>query len=182
MRIFLALVLIIISALLFAPTGVPLGVFSDAKVAKVPRDLLTAARFEGLEDYAVTLAIADHVEPRGPGMPQPESFLTLLRGRLLSGREKMAVFALENAYVGGEVYGWESAASFCFAKPPEELTLSDAATLLIQMRSPSIASDNREGDLLARRNAFLDRMAENGYVTADVAEAAITQPLVHCGN
>lgn len=182
MRIFLALVLIIISALLFAPTGVPLRVFSDAKVSNVPSDLLTAARFERLENYAVTLAIADHVEPRGPGMPQPESFLTLLRGRLLSGREKMAVFALENAYVGGEIYGWENAASFCFAKPPEELTLSDAATLLIHMRSPSNAWDNREGDLLARRNAFIVRMAVNGFVTADVVAAAIAQPLVHCAN
>ena len=105
MRIFLALVLNIISALLFAHTGVPLRVLSDAKVSNVPSDLLTAARFKGLENYAVRLAITDHVEPRGPGMPQPESCLTLLRGRLLSGRDKMAVFALEKAYVGGEIYG-----------------------------------------------------------------------------
>lgn len=182
MRFFLALVLIIVAGLLLAPTGVPLRVFSDANVGKVPSDLLLAARFERLENYAVRLAISEYVEPRGPGMPQPESLLTHLRGRLLSGNDKMAVFALEHAYVGGEIYGWENAASHCFAKPPEELTLSDAATLLIHMRSPSSAWSNRAGDLLVRRNAFLSGMAENGYVTADVEAVAVTQPLVHCGN
>ena len=182
MRFVLALLLIIIAGLMLAPTGVPLRVFSDANVAKVPSDLLSAARFERLENYAVRLAISDYVEPRGPGMPQPESFLTHLRGRLLSGNDRMAVFALEHAYIGGEIYGWENAVSDCFAKPPEEMTLSDAATLLIHMRSPSSAWNNRAGDLLARRDAFLSGMAENGNVTAEVAAAAIMQPLVHCGN
>lgn len=171
-----------IAGLLLAPTGVPLRVFSDANVAKVPVDLLSAARFERLENYAVRLAISDHVAPRGPGLPQPESLLTHLRGRILSGNDKMAVFALENGYVGGGINGWEDAASHCFAKLPEELTLSDAATLLVHMRSPSSAWSNRAGDLLVRRNAFLSGMAENGNVTAEVAAAAAAQPLIHCGD
>ena len=181
MRLFLAVVLTMIAGLLLAPTGVPLRVFSDANLAKVPSDLLSAARFERLENYAVSLAISDHVESRGPGMPQPGSLLTHIRGRLLSGKNKMAVFALESAYVGGGIYGWEDAASHCFAKPPEELTLSDAATLLIHIRSPSSAWNNHAGDLLARRNALLRGMAENGNVTADAAAAAMTHPLIHCG-
>lgn len=182
MRGFLALVLILMLGLLFAPTGVPLRVFSDANVARVPSDLLSAARFERLEYHAARLAISDHVEPRGPGMPQPESLLTVLRGRLLSGRDKMTVFALEHSYVGGGIYGWEDAVSHCFEKRPEELTLSEAATLLIHVRAPSSFWANRSGDLLARRNALLREMAENGIVTAEVAAAAVTHPLVYCGN
>lgn len=170
-----------IVGLLLAPTGVPLRVFSGANVGKVPSDLLLAARFERLENHAVDLAISNFVEPRGPGIPQPESLLTHLRGKILSGNDKMAVFALEHAYVGGEIYGWEGAASHCFEKPPEELTLSDAATLLIHMRSPTSAWNNRSGDLLAQRNLFLNRMAKNGHVTTDSAASAVAQPLVHCG-
>ncbi|MEO1027159.1 MAG: transglycosylase domain-containing protein [Pseudomonadota bacterium] len=94
----------------------------------------------------------------------------------------MATFALEHGYVGRGVYGWEDAASYCFAKPPEELTLSDAATLIIHMRSPSRTWGNQAGDLLEQRNAFLLAMAENGDVTADAAAEAATHPLVHCGN
>ncbi|WP_245895346.1 transglycosylase domain-containing protein [Pontivivens insulae] len=181
-RLFLSLMLIVIGGLLFAPTGVPLRVFSDADTAKVPPDLLVAARFERLENYAVRLAISDHVEARGPGMPEPEALLTHLRGRLLSGRDKMATFALEHGYVGRGIFGWVDAASLCFAKLPEELTLSDAATLLIHMRSPSRAWNNQAGDLLERRNALLLEMAENGDVSTEAAAAAATHPLVHCGN
>lgn len=181
-RLFLALMLIVIGGLLFAPTGVPLRVFSDANAAKIPSDLLAAARFERLENYAVRLVISDHVEPRGPSMPEPEALLTHLRGRLLSGKYKMATFALEHGYVGRGIYGWEHAAFDCFAKSPEEMTLSDAATLLIHMRSPSRTWSNQAGDLLERRNAFLLAMAENGDVTTEAAVAAATHPLVHCGN
>lgn len=182
MRFVLALLIIIIAGLLLAPTGVPLRAFSDANVVKIPPDLLSVARLERLENYAVRLAVSDHVEPRGPGMPQPESLLTLLRGRLLSGNDEMAAFALEHGYFGGGIIEWEDAASHCFVKPTEELTLSDAATLLIRMRSPSSAWSNRAVDLLERRNAFLRGMAENGNVTAEVAATAATHPLVHCGN
>lgn len=182
MRLFLALMMILIAGLMFTPTGVPLRVFSDANVASVPSNLLSAARLEQLEYHAVRLAISDHVQPRGSGMPQPETLLTYLRGRLLSGKDKMVAFALEHAHIGRGVYGWEDAAFHCFAKPPEELTLSDAATLLMHVRSPSSAWNNRAGNLLERRNAFLAAMAENGDVTAQVAAVAATRPLVHCGN
>lgn len=174
--------LITIAGFLFAPTGVPLRVFSDANVADVPSDLLSAARFERLENYAVHLAVLDHVEPRGPGMPQPESLLTQLRGRLLFGKDRTAVFALERGYVGGGVYGWEDALFQCFETSAEELALSEAATLMLHMRLPSAAWGNRMGDLLERRNAFLARMAEGGYVTEEIAAAAARRPLVHCGS
>ena len=154
MRLFLTSMLIVMAGVLLAPTGVPLRVFSDVKVAQVPSHLLAAARFERLENYAVHLAISDHVEPRGPGMPQPEYLLTRLRGRLLSGSDKMAAFALEHGYFGGGIFGWEDAVAHCFEKPAEELTLSDAATLLIHMRSPASEWSNRGGDFLSDETCF----------------------------
>jgi hypothetical protein len=88
-RLFFALVLIIIAGLGLVPTGVPFLVFSDANLTKVPSHLLAAARFERMDGYAVRLAVADYIQPRGPGLPQPETLLTHLRGKLLSGKDKM---------------------------------------------------------------------------------------------
>ena len=181
-RLFLAFVAVILAGLLFAPTGVPLRVFSDADLAKVPSHLLSAARLEQLDNYAVRLAVSEYVEPRGPKIPQPEHLLTYFRGRLLSGKDKMAAFALENGYVGREIYGWEDAASQCFDKPAEELSLSDAATLVLHMRSPSSTWGNRAGDLLERRNAFLLDMAASNFITDEAVAAAATLPLDHCGS
>ena len=182
MRLFLAFVLILGAGIILAPTGVPLRVFSDADLAKVPSHLLSAARFQRLDNYAVRLAVSDYVEPRGPGLPHPEYLLTRLRGRLLSGKDQMVAFALERGYFGRDIFGWEDATSQCFKKSPEELTLADAATLILHMRSPSTAWGNRANDLLEHRNEFLAGMAENGYVIGEVAAAAAILPLVHCGN
>jgi hypothetical protein len=173
---------IIIAGLMFAPTGVPVRVFSDANLTKVPPHLLSAARFVRLEDYAVNLAVSDYAQSRGAGSPHLQTMLTALRGRLMSGKDQMAIFALERGYVGQGIYGWQEAASHCFTKPAEGLTLSDAATLLLHMRSPSSAWGNRSGDLLDRRNALLMGMAESGYITNEVAAETVALPLVHCGN
>ena len=182
MRLFLAFLIVTIAGLLLAPTGVPLRVFSDANLAKVPPHLLSAARMEELDNYAVRLAVREYVEPRGPKMPEPEQLLTHLRGRLLFGKDQMAAFALEHGRVGREIYGWEDAASQCFGKPAAELTLPDAATLVLHMRSPSSTWGNRAGDLLEHRNEFLADMAKNGYVTDEVAASAAALPLDHCGS
>jgi hypothetical protein len=182
LRFFFVLVLILVAGLGHAPTGVPFFVFSDANLTIVPPHLLSAARFERMDVHAVRLAVTNYVQPRGPGMPQPETVLTHLRGRVLSGKDQMAVFALERGYVGHGIYGWEDAASRCFSKPAEELTLSDAATLLLHMRSPSTVWDSRIGELLDRRNELLKGMVENGYITDEDARTATMRPLVYCGN
>ena len=93
MRVIILIVLLMISAgVAFAPTGVPLGVFSEAEPSKIPPTLLSAAKFEQLHSYAVSLAVRDSVDPRGPGMPQPETLLTYVRGRLFSGEQQMTAF------------------------------------------------------------------------------------------
>jgi len=158
-----------------------LRTFSDARLEEIPPYLLFAARSESLEIHAVRLAVTEYVEPRGPGMPQPEQLLTYFRGRLLFGKDQMAAFALERTYVGGGIYGWEQAASECFAKPVDDLSLSDAATLIYNIRSPENWND-QAGRNLEGRNALLGKIAENGYVPEEIVTAAIEAPLTVCGN
>lgn len=164
----------------FAPTGVPLGVFSEAEPSKIPPTLLSAAKFERLRSYAVSLAVRDSVDRREPGMPQPETLLTYVRGRLFSGEEQMTAFALEQAHVTRRIQGWKTAANECFGKSPEELSLAEAAILIFHIRSPSTVWDERDDELLERRNAFLRRMAENEYATTDDVAVAMLTPVVFC--
>lgn len=181
MRVLSLIIFLIISAgLALAPTGVPLGVFSKADASTIPPNLLLASRFERLSLYAVSLAVRGNVEPRGPAMPQPETLLTYIRGRVFSGEEQMIAFALERALVSSGSRGWEAAASQCLDKRAEELTLADAAILLIHMRSPSKIWDEEVGELTERRNAFLRGMAENGYITKDDVAVAAQSPVLFC--
>ncbi|WP_322864820.1 transglycosylase domain-containing protein (plasmid) [Aquicoccus sp. G2-2] len=113
-------------------------------------------------------------------MPQPETLLTYIRGRVFSGEEQMITFALERARVSRGNRGWEAAANQCLDKRAEELTLADAAILLIHMRSPSKIWDEKVGELSEHRNAFLRGMAENGYITNDDVAVAAQSPVRFC--
>ena len=180
MRILVIIALLFLAGVAFAPIGVPLGVFARADLSKVPPVLISAARFDQLDSYAVRLAVTEHVEARGPKLPQPETLLVNVRGRIFSGIDQMVAFALERAFVVRGVQGWEDASKHCFGKSGENLSLSEAAVLVIHMRSPSRMWDERNGELIERRNAFLRGMAADGYATDDEVSAAISSPLLYC--
>ncbi|MDO6588877.1 hypothetical protein DS901_14200 [Loktanella sp. D2R18] len=106
MRFFFVMtLLVIVVGVAVVPTGVPRNVFSEAEPSKIPNALLAAAKFERLSSYAVSIAVSDHVVSRGPGMPQPETLLTYIRGRLFAGEVQMTAFALERAYITSQIQG-----------------------------------------------------------------------------
>lgn len=170
----------LIAGLLFAPTGVPRRVFAASDPSKIPASLLAAAKHDGLDHYAARLAVAQHVKPRGPKSPQPETFLTFIRGRLFNGSDKMTAYALEKAYFGSGRYGWQQAMSECFSQAAHPLSFADAATLVMQLRAPSTRWGANGEDLLKRRNDFLLSMAENGRITTSDALVAAALPLTYC--
>jgi penicillin-binding protein 1C len=71
-------------------------------------------------------------------------------------------------------YGVESAAQTFFAKSAKDLTADEAALLAVLPRSTTYYSPygNHRDGLMKRQQAVLDTMAEDGYLTADEAEAA----------
>ncbi len=92
----------------------------------------------------------------------------------------MIAFALERAFFAPGVQGWENATKKCFQKQAEDLSLSDAAVLIIQMGSPWKEWAVQGEDLMKRRNSFLRRMVADGYATEDDVSAAVSSPLVYC--
>lgn len=77
---------------------------------------------------------------------------------------------------GSTNYGVESAAQSYFGKHVSELNLQESATLAGFPKAPSTYLKNREA-LKNRRDFVLQRMADEGYITREEAEAAQKEPL-----
>lgn len=86
-------------------------------------------------------------------------------------------------YFGHGAYGVEAASQLYFGKPARELALEEAATIagIIQGNVRQSPFVNPEATR-RRRNYALDRMAEEGFITAAVAGTAKQKPIVVGGD
>ncbi|CAN5859180.1 hypothetical protein BH20GEM3_BH20GEM3_10530 [soil metagenome] len=101
--------------------------------------------------------------------------------RRLSKSEVLELY-LNRVYMGRldgfPVYGIHHAAREFFGKRPEELTLSQTATLAGLLLPPRITRPERQlGAVGARRNEVLRQMRVAGEITPAALEAAIREPL-----
>ncbi|MEB3309049.1 MAG: penicillin-binding protein 1A [Snowella sp.] len=81
-------------------------------------------------------------------------------------------------YLGSGAYGVADAAHAYFSKPPEKLTLTEAATLAGIVPAPSRYSPLENKELATkRRNEVLNKMADAGFITRAQAQTAILEPL-----
>ncbi|MFL5384412.1 MAG: penicillin-binding protein 1A [Longimicrobiaceae bacterium] len=104
--------------------------------------------------------------------------LSLEMERKLS-KERILELYLNHIYLGAGAYGIEAAARTYFNKPAAQLSITEAATLAGLPQAPS-AYNPREHPERAqrRRDRVLDRMAENGVISAEQAARAKAEPLV----
>jgi penicillin-binding protein 1A len=98
-------------------------------------------------------------------------------------KEEIFTFYANQIYFGHGAYGVEAASRLYFGKPAKALTLEEAATIagIIQgnaRQSPFVNPDAA----LRRRNYALDRMAAEGFITTDVADATKAKPIVVGGD
>jgi penicillin-binding protein 1A len=94
---------------------------------------------------------------------------------------KREIFTLycNQMYFGHGVYGVESAARLYFGKSAKDVSLEEAALIagILQGNVRQSPYVNMEA-ALRRRNYTLTRMAEVGFITQEVAEAAKKKPIV----
>jgi membrane peptidoglycan carboxypeptidase len=80
---------------------------------------------------------------------------------------------LNRVYLGENLYGFEDAAQFYFAKPARDLTLSEAATLVGILPGPNAFNPVQNYDAAVYyRNRVLDRMVALGMVSQEEARRA----------
>jgi len=106
-----------------------------------------------------------------------EALLALRIERTYS-KEKILELYLNEIYLGFGAYGVAAASLLYFDKSVHELTIAEAAYLAALPKGPNNYNPFRKRDeAIARRNYVIDRMAEDGYITADVAEKTKKEPL-----
>ena len=106
-----------------------------------------------------------------------EVLLTFKLEHLLSKDQILEIY-MNQIFLGNRAYGFAAAADAYFGKPMKELTIAEAAMLAGLPKAPSafnpIVNPNRAR---ARQLYIIERMQENGFITAGDAEAAKKQEL-----
>ncbi len=93
-------------------------------------------------------------------------------------KDKILELYLNEIFLGLGSYGVAAASLAYFDKSVHELTLPEVAYLAALPKGPNNYNPFRNPDrAIERRNWVIDRMVENGYVTAEEGEKAKTAPL-----
>ena len=94
-------------------------------------------------------------------------------------KERILELYLNEIFLGAQAYGVAAAAQAYFNKALDELTLAEAAFLGALPKAPNNYNPVRFPEAAkARRDWVIDRMAEDGAITAAEAAAARAEPLV----
>ena len=158
----------------------------------------------GLDYYGIARAALDNVQSflSGGGIAGGASTITqqVAKNFLLTAdqtwdrkvKEMILALRIETAFTKDEIlelylnsnefglrsFGVASAALIYFNKAVHELTIAECAYLAALLRSPPLYHPFRYTDrAIERRNWVIDRMVENGYVTAAEGEAAKAEDL-----
>ncbi len=111
-----------------------------------------------------------------------EAILSIQIEKRYTKREIFTMYC-NQMYFGHGAYGVEAAAQLYFGKSVKDLTLEEAALIagILQGNVRQSPYVNMQA-ALRRRNYTLDRMAEEGYITRERAEAAKKTPIVVRGD
>jgi penicillin-binding protein 1A len=106
-----------------------------------------------------------------------EALLALRIERTYS-KDKILELYLNQIYLGLGAYGVAAASLLYFDKSVHELSIAEAAYLAALPKGPNNYNPFRRRDeAIARRNYVIDRMVEDGYITAQAGEKARKEPL-----
>ncbi|MBN2207954.1 MAG: PBP1A family penicillin-binding protein [Candidatus Coatesbacteria bacterium] len=97
---------------------------------------------------------------------------------MLSSKQKILEYYLNEIYLGSGAYGVQAAAQLYFGRPLNELSVDQFALIAGLLRAPSRYSPLNNRDLaLKRRNHALRRMAAEKFVSQEECAEAIKRPL-----
>src|SRR5215468_7530359 len=93
-------------------------------------------------------------------------------------KDKILELYLNEIYLGFGAYGVAAASLLYFDKTVQQLTVAEAAYLAALPKAPTTLHPFRQRERATeRRNYVIDRLIENGYITAQVGEKAKKEPL-----
>ncbi len=106
-----------------------------------------------------------------------EMMLSMKIEQMLTKDEILELY-LNKSFFGNRSYGIAAAAEYYYGKSLEELTLDEAASLVSTLKFPSSGNPISNPVRNQQRNAYvINRMLEDGHITAAQAEAAKAAPM-----
>ena len=107
-----------------------------------------------------------------------EVLLTFKLEHMLSKDQILEIY-MNQIFLGNRAYGFAAAAETYFGKPLKDVTVAEAAMLAGIPKFPSSANPIANFARARERQLYIiDRMLENGFITAEHAQAARQQELV----
>jgi penicillin-binding protein 1A len=104
--------------------------------------------------------------------------LVALRMEKALGKDRILELYLNQIYLGGGSYGVAAAALYYFNKSLDELSIEEAAFLAELPKAPSNYDPLRHPELAkGRRDWVIERMEEDGFITASQSAAARAAPI-----
>jgi membrane peptidoglycan carboxypeptidase len=93
-------------------------------------------------------------------------------------KDEILEFYLNSVYFGSGAYGIKAAAREFYGKALSQLTVSEAATLSVLVRNPSLYNPRRFPDnVLDRRDDVIDEMLQSGWITQLERDREVKKPL-----
>ncbi len=106
-----------------------------------------------------------------------EILLTYKLEHLLSKDQILEIY-MNQIYLGNRAYGFAAASETYFGKPLKDITIAEAAMLAGLPKAPSAYNPVRNPKRARSRQLYIiERMQDNGYITAAQAQAAKAEPL-----
>ena len=93
-------------------------------------------------------------------------------------KKQILEFYLNSVYFGYGAYGVQTAAQEYFRKRLKDLTVTEAATLAVLVRNPTLYDPRRRPEsVLERRNGVITQMRDAGWISPGEAEEALATDL-----
>ena len=106
-----------------------------------------------------------------------EILLALKIERQLS-KDQILELYMNQIYLGQRAYGFAAASEIYFGKPLREVTVAEAAMLAGLPKAPSAYNPIVNPKRATKRQQYIiERMLDNGFITADQAKEAAAQPM-----
>lgn len=154
------------------------GINPFAALRAAVNNVVTGTRTSGASTITMQVARLLERRPRTLTSKLVESFRALQLEWHYSKDEILAMYMTLVPY-GGNVEGVTAASVLYFRKPPSRLTVAEAVALTIIPNRPTslrLGPDNPA--IVVERNRWLRRLANEGFVAADLLDDALHEPLV----
>ena len=147
-------------------------------VLRAALENLRESRSQGASTITMQLARNFYLSSEKTFTRKIYEILLALKIESLLTKEQILEVYMNQIFLGQRAHGFAAASEIYFGKPLKDITVAEAAMLAGLPKAPSAYNPiNNPQRATQRQRYIIDRMLENGFITAEQHEAARAQPL-----